>query len=286
MYYYKIIFSMLLSIDFVIATAQLSTDNEIFDICAKSFISKTKSFSLTDIALTFTDKPYRGGTLEINNTEQLVVNLREFDCSTFVESVIALFLTFSLEKSGESEQKFEIFKQNLTKIRYRNGKINGYLSRLHYASDWILNNHEKKVLTDVTEKVGGEKCKKLTFKIDYMSVHPENYPQLKANPDFVRQIKDVENRICTKSFYYIPKSEISSVKNKIEQGDIIFFVTSKEGLDVSHQGIVCRKNNVLTFVHASQKLKKVVVNPESLVDYCMNIKSNKGIIICKINNLN
>jgi hypothetical protein len=284
MYYFKVIFSMFLSINFAIATAQLSTDNEVFDICADSFISGNKSFTLVDIALKFIDKPYRGSTLEINDTEKLVVNLREFDCSTFVESVIALFFTFSSEKTDKNRKNFEIFKQNLTKIRYRDGKINGYLSRLHYASDWILNNHEKKLLTDVTEKVGGEKCENLTFKIDYMSVHPENYPQLKTNQDFIRKIKDVEKRINTKSFYHIPKSEISSVENKIEQGDIIFFVTSKPGLDISHQGIACRENNILTFIHASQKLKKVVVNPESLADYCMNIKSNKGIIICKITN--
>jgi len=275
---------MFLSINFTGVAAQLSTDNEIFDICAKSFISENKSFTLVDIALKFIDKPYRGSTLEINDAERLVVNLNEFDCSTFVESVIALFLTFSPEKSDKNEQNFELFKQNLTKIRYRDGKINGYLSRLHYASDWIVNNQEKKLLTDITGKVGGDKSEKLTFMIDYMSVHPESYPQLKANPDFVIQIKDVENRIHTKSFYYIPKSEIQSVENKIEQGDIIFFVTSKSGLDVSHQGIACRKNNILTFIHASQKLKKVVVNPESLADYCMNIKSNKGIIICKITN--
>jgi hypothetical protein len=275
---------MFLSINFTGVAAQLSTDNEIFDICAKSFISENKSFTLVDIALKFIDKPYRGSTLEINDAERLVVNLNEFDCSTFVESVIALFLTFSPEKSDKNEQNFELFKQNLTKIRYRDGKINGYLSRLHYASDWISNNQEKKILTDITGKVGGDKSEKLTFMIDYMSVHPESYPQLKANPDFVIQIKDVENRIHTKSFHYIPKSEIQSVENKIEQGNIIFFVTSKSGLDVSHQGIACRKNNILTFIHASQKLKKVVVNPESLADYCMNIKSNKGIIICKITN--
>ena len=38
----------------------------------------------------FLETPYVGGTLDINPQEKLVVNLREFDCVTFVDNVIAL----------------------------------------------------------------------------------------------------------------------------------------------------------------------------------------------------
>ena len=40
-------------------------------------------------ALTYLGKPYVAHTLEINDEEQLVVNLEEVDCTTFVEYVLA-----------------------------------------------------------------------------------------------------------------------------------------------------------------------------------------------------
>ena len=36
--------------------------------------------------------PYVAHTLEVNKTEKLVVNLRQLDCTTFVENVVALSL--------------------------------------------------------------------------------------------------------------------------------------------------------------------------------------------------
>ncbi|MDR3247087.1 MAG: DUF1460 domain-containing protein [Prevotellaceae bacterium] len=278
----RVVIFTVLSLNFAFAKAQSSADKEIFDSCVKSFISQNKTCSIIDIAMKFIDKPYRSNTLEINTAEQLVVNLREFDCTTFVETVIAIFLTLVPEKTQEKEPAFEKFKQNLAKIRYRDGIIDGYLSRLHYASDWISDNQRRKTVKNISQTVGGEKSKKISFKTDYMSTHPENYPFLKANPGSVVKIKNIEQNINTKSFYYIPKSEIQSVENKIRQGNIIFFVTSKAGLDISHLGIACRKNGRLTFIHATQTSGKVVVNSKSLVDYCMDIKSNKGIIICEI----
>ena len=41
----------------------------------------------------FIGTPYKAQTLEINSTEQLVVNLQAMDCTTFVETVAALTLT-------------------------------------------------------------------------------------------------------------------------------------------------------------------------------------------------
>ena len=38
----------------------------------------------------FLDTPYKGGTLDGEGVEELVVNLREMDCVTFVDNVLAL----------------------------------------------------------------------------------------------------------------------------------------------------------------------------------------------------
>lgn len=251
------------------------TDESIFESCIE-YLDNKKSYSITDIALYFIDKPYKAGTLEINSTEQLVVNLREFDCTTLVESVLAIYLTMQ----QESDITFESFKNNLTKIRYRNGEINGYLSRLHYSSDWITDNRKKNILKDITKDIGGDS---IHFKLNFMSSHSDKYPYLKKNPDAVKYIKAIENELNKLEFYYIPKTKINLFLNKIQDGDVILYTTSIEGLDISHMGIVHKREELITFIHASQKYKKVIINPESIYDYCKGIRTNKGIVICRVN---
>ena len=56
----------------------------------------------------FLETPYVGGTLDINPQEELVVNLREFDCVTFVDNVIALARLDKYE-----EQSIPQFQRNL-----------------------------------------------------------------------------------------------------------------------------------------------------------------------------
>ncbi len=45
---------------------------------------------MLEIGKFFLGTPYVVGTLETKRGEHLVVNLREFDCVTFVENVVAL----------------------------------------------------------------------------------------------------------------------------------------------------------------------------------------------------
>ena len=71
--------------------------------------------------------PYVANTLDGTDEETLVVHLDKVDCTTLVETVLALSLT---DKYGKSD--FESYKKALRCIRYRNGKQAGYVSRLHY----------------------------------------------------------------------------------------------------------------------------------------------------------
>ena len=50
------------------------------------------------IARQFLDKPYVAHTLEVNDREQLVVNTRQLDCTTLVETVTALKLCIANDK--------------------------------------------------------------------------------------------------------------------------------------------------------------------------------------------
>jgi hypothetical protein len=101
-------------------------------------LPERKSERFAKIANFFINKPYVAGTLEGPKSETLVVNLNEFDCTTLVETSLALALC--------KPNDFDDFKKKLTEIRYRNGEIVNYASRLHYLTDWLQTNQANGIL--------------------------------------------------------------------------------------------------------------------------------------------
>ncbi|MDH8701194.1 hypothetical protein M2138_000533 [Dysgonomonadaceae bacterium PH5-43] len=242
--------------------------------CEKDTVALSPNELLLKAAWHLMGTPYVGHTLEVNKEEQLVINLRELDCMTFVDNCLALSRTVRY-----ANPDFDYFARQLKYIRYRNGIIQGYTSRLHYTSDWITDNINKNVVEDITHGIGG---KKFYPEVSIMSTRPELYPALKSNPADLATMKEIENIINKRTtYYYLPKNEIKDKQHLIKDGDIICFVTSAKGVDIAHLGIAYRYKGGLTFIHASSKHKKVLVNPESLSDYCKAIKSNRGIIVLR-----
>ncbi|MDR2969683.1 MAG: DUF1460 domain-containing protein [Tannerellaceae bacterium] len=230
---------------------------------------------IIETALFFLHTPYVGATLE-KEPEELTVNLREMDCTTFVENVISLTKTIR-----DGEPSFEKFCRNLQQLRYRKGKITGYTARLHYTTDWIYENERKGLIRDITKEAGG---KPLPLNLSFMSEHPESYGQLKDNAGRIAEIREKEKEISARScYYYIPKTEIDSLAHNIMSGDMIGFVTTIDGLDLSHVGIAYRENGKLTFIHASTSAaKSVIINEEPLSAYVKRIKTNRGIMIVRL----
>lgn len=217
--------------------------------------------------------PYVASTLE-KEPEQLVVNLRELDCTTFVENCLALSLTLKA-----LHPDFAIYCKKLQSLRYRNGEITDYVSRLHYTTDWIAENEKSNLLKDITKEIGG---KLLPVEVSFMTTHPDKYKQLATHPPLISALSVVEKENNNRTHYYIPKTEIPSVSKLIRDGDIICFTTSIKGLDVTHVGYAFWQNGQLTFIHASTSANKVVINPVSLADYCRGIRNNTGIIVVRI----
>ena len=67
----------------------------------------------------------------------------------------------------------------------------------------------------------------------------------------------------------------------MQPGDIVGFVSSVDGLDIAHVGIVDCVNNETTFIHASSTQKKVVENDGAMADYVKGIKKNSGVVIIR-----
>ena len=273
-----ILFSGILCSSFVSAQTHVFSDEcknkQIFD----SYLKKNSHLTISSLnsqvvqtAMFFLDTPYVASTLEVNEEEQLVINLQTFDCMTFVENCMALSRTVC-----SKDADFDTFKKELQTIRYRNGSIEGYTSRLHYTSDWITDNQKKGILEDKTQISGGII---LPMHINFMSTHPQAYNHLSKHPESIEKMRQIEDAINSHTYYYIPKEKIKDCEKQIKSGDIICFVTSIQGLDISHLGIAYRKNGILTFIHASATAQKVIIDPLSIADYCKSIKSNKGIMV-------
>ena len=228
---------------------------------------------LLKIGNDFMGTPYVGNTLDRTIEEYLVVNLRELDCTTFAENCLAIARTI---KSGKPT--FESFTTELEKIRYRNGQLNGYASRLHYFGEWITNNSEKGIIEDMSAKIGGAKCPVV---LNFMSTHPDSYSQLKANPALIKEIKQIEIQVSAKSFFFIPKEKIADHENQIMDGDIVALVTKIPGMDVLHVGILFKKDGRVFLLHASLSGGKVETTKVPLADYLKNSKNTTGIFVVR-----
>ena len=225
--------------------------------------------------------PYVGHTLEVNKEEELVVNLREMDCTTFVETVTAL--TLATKHGGTTWQDYLRWLQT---IRYSKGKIDGYCSRNHYFSQWIASNAS---LGLVEEQSGSDYPFNATrqLQLNFMSTHPAYYAMLKDSPDGVRTIAQLEKDASGATVRYIPVSLLNDPRAKlksVQDGDILALVTDKSGLDVSHVGFAhWGEDGKLHLLNASSIHKKVVLEPMTLYQYARKHPSMLGIRVIRIN---
>ena len=222
-------------------------------------------------------RPYVAHTLEVNDTEQLVVNLRQLDCTTLVENATALALCVQ-----HGHRTFAAFRHWLTQLRYCQGRLDGYPSRLHYFTDWINDNVQMNIVT----LVEGPSFKGVqTVKVDYMSKHPSLYKALDAHPEFVPIIARREHLLTGQKHRYLPKSEVRDtpqLRRLIHDGDIIAITCTKAGLDIAHVGIAVWHRDGLHMLHASSVKKQVIEDPVPLSRYLADHPSFTGIRLVRV----
>ncbi len=219
--------------------------------------------------------PYVAQTLEVNPTERLVVNVRQLDCTTFVETALALALTHQ-----QGSTAYQDYCRNLTRIRYRNGQLCGYASRNHYFTQWIASNQAQGIVSERTLPEDISQVQVLD--LHYMSQHPQSYPMLKDDTEAQRLIRQYEREWEGKRVRYIPRSQLNkgpkSALGVVRNGDILAIVTRKDGLDTSHIGFALwGKDGRLHLLNASQIHRKVVLEPMTLFQYMGKHPSQLGV---------
>lgn len=228
------------------------------------------SLRVTAIAKSFIHTPYQAHTLEFTPNEQLIVNLRELDCTTFVESTLAL-------ATGQTDTTFESYCRRLQQLRYRNDSVAGYPSRLHYLSDWLYENQRKGTIEDLTRQLRGRPYPK---KLQFMSVHRQAYRQLEANENY-QALLQTEAALGSRKLFYIPKNEVPRIEKGLNEGDIIIITTSIARLDASHVGFAVWQKGRVHLLHASSAAGRVLISEKPLAEYLAGKKSQTGIMVAR-----
>ena len=225
-----------------------------------------------------TDIPYVAKTLEKNRREQLVVNLRQLDCTTYVETVTALALCMK-----HRQYAFSDYCRYLRLLRYEGGEVD-YVHRLHYFSSWISDNTSMGFVSEPnTPQEAFEATQHL--RINYMSTHVGQYPMLVANPAWVDAIRKTEQALTGTDVVYIPKQKLSNTPlywDAIKDGDIIAICTNKRGLDTSHIGIAVWHIDGVHLLNASMIHKRTIEEPMTMQQYMQKHPSQTGIRVVRL----
>ncbi len=174
--------------------------------------------------------------------EVFVATLAGFDCVTFMETVLAL------ARVGQVEGFLELLRE----IRYTHGKVE-WRKRHHYATDWARHNIWHGLLRDCTRGEG---------------------TMIKTKA--LKTVAGLRPRIV--SFRYFPKRKLPRISRQLADGDLIFFVSTRKGLDVFHTGIVFREGDRVILRHAARSRGGVV--EQELAEF---VKANRmpGFIIAR-----
>ena len=219
--------------------------------------------------------PYVAHTLE-GDTEMLTINIDELDCTTFVETLYALTRT-----TLTGRYSWRDFAHNLEDIRYRGGNLNGYASRLHYISDWIIENTFRGNIKECTQDFNGVHY--MVKNIDFMSKNRDKYPAL-ANDEVFMKIKGTEIGYRNHRFPYL-KVDFNNqkrIKKMLKSGDIVAIVTNIKNLDVQHMGVIVLKKDIPYLLNASSVGKKVQIEEIDLAEYLRRNKTAIGIRVIRI----
>lgn len=165
-----------------------------------------------------------------------------FDCVTYLETCLAL---------AWAKQASEV-NDLLREIRYRNGNVT-WKDRLHYTTDWSKYHSKRGVLTDITR---GDDTLSRTKEINFLKAFAPR----------------------TITYRYFPKRKLNKVTKRLQDGDLIYFASTRKGLDTFHVGFLFWVNGKLVLRH-SAKSKGGVVEQE-LAEF-VKVNTMPGFIVAR-----
>jgi hypothetical protein len=252
--------------------------------------------SLYDISIDFLGKNYFDyNALKVNEhyfLEELpLFSIANFDCVTFVETVLAIHIS----------NNFNNFLENIKKIRYKDANMD-FFNRNHFMTvDWEKNNSW--LLENYTENYPVVKSKSIEVnkKNWIIAQHHALFEYLKNNDD-LKKLDEFE--VYNGDIKYISVDEVINNKDfykNMPAESIVFIIKDFSKikkdfgteLDVSHVGFLFRKKNELRkyfkflddekliFIHSSVIRGKIT--SQNFVTYITDMteksKNLEGIVI-------
>jgi hypothetical protein len=192
--------------------------------------------------------PYLTGPLIGSATEPevFVATLAGFDCVTFMETALALAWARDVDE----------FLDLLREIRYAGGEVS-WARRLHYATEWARYQVQRGRLRNLARGEG------TALKTKTLGVLEGLGP---------RQA----------SFRFFPKRKLNSISRRVADGDLILFVSTREGLDVFHTGLLFRDGERVLLRHAARSRGAVV--EQELAEF-VRANTMPGFIVLRPKNL-
>lgn len=226
-----------------------------------------------DTAYAFANRGSDGSAGEV-----LTIDLGALDCTTFVETAMAMAYTVGEGRTGWRDAIY-----NLEKIRYRRGVMDGYASRLHYICDWAMDNSAMGILEDAVRRMdAGVRYEVKT--IDFMTAHRASYPAMADSATYER-IRAVEDGYRNHRYGYLKSRNLGdkAVQAQLQEGDILCFTSTLKDLDVTHLGILTRgEDGKWHVLHASSTLGRVVVSDEPLDRFVQRNRSWTGMRVLRL----
>jgi hypothetical protein len=189
-------------------------------------------------------------------------DLERADCVTYLEESLALALT--APKSDDD------YIPILDAIRYRDGQVS-FPSRNHFtALDWVPANAW--LLEDVTAKVAKGRTTSIQKTIDRASFLRQHGAEPRPGVDEAAQLR----------LDALQLGGIAAADSALRSGDLVLWVSKKEGIDIAHTGMIVRDaQGTLIHRHASSKAGMAVDEP--LLDYAARAASfSDGIVVLRL----
>jgi hypothetical protein len=203
-------------------------------------------------ALQLVDTPYVGFTLERDPAREAVfVTLNGLDCVTFAETALAF------AHLGPHGTPADLVAR-VTVTRYRGGRVDGYLSRLHYTTDWFADNVARRTWVDWTLRL--RRAMNFTAPIHFMSSNPSRYRQLVADPTLIPPLREIEGRLTRMARWFVPEADAAESEEALRSGDIVGLTDTRPGMDFAHVGVIVVIDGRRRFVHACSDAGRVVVD--------------------------
>jgi Protein of unknown function (DUF1460) len=205
------------------------------------------------ISAGFLGRPYLPSPLIGSSTrdEVLVTDLARIDCFTLLDFVEAL----------RRAPDLKVFDRHLLAVRYRGGELS-YQARNHFFSDWGANN--RPWLRDVTVEIAGDRAVSLAKTLNRKADGGLWLEGLPARPLVLR---------------YLPTDALDEATlAQLQTGDYVGIVSPLPGLDVSHTGLLIRRDGLLYLRHASSRPETAQVLDQPLLPY---LQGKPGLLVLR-----